>query len=42
MCLIISALGRLRQGGYKFKDSLVYIARPCLRANKQTKLPQEN
>jgi hypothetical protein len=31
---IIPAVGRPKQGEYKFKDSLGYIVRPCHRKTK--------
>jgi hypothetical protein len=34
---IIPVLGRLRQKDSKFKDSLGYIARPCLKKKMQEK-----
>jgi hypothetical protein len=34
---ITPALRKLRQDGHKFKTSLGYIARPCLKRNKEEK-----
>jgi hypothetical protein len=32
---VISALGRLREQGHKFKDSLSYVVRPSLKKKKK-------
>jgi hypothetical protein len=41
---IITALGKLRQEDHKFKDSLSYIGKPCLKNTPKTlrRLKQED